>query len=343
MTEGSRGRLGFGGLSTFLFAYELRNFWPVLQYSDSLVLRFRYSMIHHTHYDLIIIGGGPAGMAVAVGAADAGLKKILLLERHPRLGGILNQCIHVGFGLRYFKEELTGTEYAFRYNKLFEQTGTEVSTNSFVHKVTPEKKVTFVCPEGEFLISGEHVVLATGCRERTREMLTTPGTRPAGIFTAGLAQEMVNIHGILPGKNVVIVGSGDIGLIMARRVTLEGARVHAVLEILDHLSGLVRNKIQCLDDFGIPLYLQHEILKIEGKNRVEGIRFRDNATGEVKETACDTLLYSVGLIPERDLLMDAGIEPGTGYYVAGNADYVHDLVDWVSKDGEKLGRALRSA
>jgi len=282
-------------------------------------------------------------MAVAVGAAEAGLRRILLLERHSRLGGILNQCIHVGFGLRYFKEELTGTEYAFRYKKKFEQTAAEVSTNSFVHTVHPEKKVTFVCPEGEFLVSGEHVVLATGCRERTREMLTTPGTRPAGIFTAGLAQEMVNIHGLLPGKNVVIVGSGDIGLIMARRMTLEGAKVHAVLEILDHLSGLVRNKIQCLDDFCIPLFLSHEILEIMGRDRVEGIRFRDNATGRVKEMACDTLLYSVGLIPERDLLLAAGIEPGDGYSVAGNADYVHDLVDWVSRDGEKLGRALRSA
>jgi thioredoxin reductase len=299
-------------------------------------------MIHHDHYDLIIIGGGPSGMSVAVGATEAGIKKILLLERHPRLGGILNQCIHVGFGLKYFKEELTGTEYAYRYKKKFEVTDTEVSISSFVHKLTPEKQVTFVCPEGEFLISADHVVLAAGCRERTREMLTTPGTRPAGIFTAGLAQEMVNIHGLLPGKNVVIIGSGDIGLIMARRMTLEGATVHAVLEILDHLSGLVRNRIQCLDDFGIPLLLSHEILKIMGKNRVEAVRYRDNITGKVKELACDTLLYSVGLIPERDLLIDAGIEPGNGFHVAGNADYVHDLVDWVTRDGEKLGRSLGS-
>jgi alkyl hydroperoxide reductase subunit AhpF len=173
-------------------------------------------------------------------------------------------------------------------------------------------------------------------------MLTIPGTRPAGIFTAGLAQEMVNIHGILPGKNVVIIGSGDIGLIMARRMTLEGAKVHAVLEILDHLSGLVRNKIQCLDDFDIPLYLQHETLEIIGKDRVEAIRYRDNVTGKEQGIACDTLLFSVGLIPERDLLMDAGIEPGNGFHVIGNADYVHDLADWVTKDGEKLGLSLRS-
>jgi len=298
-------------------------------------------MLNYNHYDVIIIGGGPAGMAVAFGAARAGLNKILLLERHPRLGGILNQCIHLGFGLKYFKEELTGTEYAYRYKKMFDQTGTEVKTRSFVHRVTRQKEVIFVCPEGERTLSADHIVLATGCRERTRDMLTIPGTRPAGIFTAGLVQEMVNIHGILPGKNVVIIGSGDIGLIMARRMTLEGAKVHAVLEILDHLSGLVRNKIQCLDDFDIPLYLQHETLEIIGKDRVEAIRYRDNVTGKEQGIACDTLLFSVGLIPERDLLMDAGIEPGNGFHVIGNADYVHDLADWVTKDGEKLGRSLR--
>jgi NADPH-dependent 2,4-dienoyl-CoA reductase/sulfur reductase-like enzyme len=294
----------------------------------------------HDHYDVVIIGGGPAGLAVAVGASAAGLKKILLLERHPRLGGILNQCIHLGFGLRYFKEELTGTEYVARYMKTFGQTGTQIKTASFVHKLTSEKQVTFVSPEGEFSVSAENVVLATGCRERTREMLTIAGTRPSGIFTAGLAQEMVNIYGIQPGRNVVVIGSGDIGLIMARRMTLEGAKVHAVLEILDHLSGLTRNKIQCLDDFGIPLYLQHETLEIMGKDRVEAIRYRDNTSGKEHVLPCDTLLFSVGLIPERDLLIDAGVEPEKGIYVVGNADYVHDLVDGVTKDGEKLGRSL---
>jgi thioredoxin reductase len=298
--------------------------------------------MNHDHYDVIIIGGGPAGMAVAVGAHSAGLRKILLLERHPKLGGILNQCIHVGFGLRYFKEELTGTEYTARYRTIFDRTGAEVKTNSFVHQLGPGKSATFICPEGEFAVSSEKIVLATGCRERTREMLTIPGTRPAGIFTAGLAQEMVNIHGILPGRNLVIIGSGDIGLIMARRMTLEGARVLAVLEILDHLSGLVRNRIQCLDDFGIPLYLRHETLRIMGKDRVEAVRCRNNTTGEEKEFACDTVLFSVGLIPERDLLVDSGLEPGKGVYLAGNADYVHDLVDKVTRDGEKLGRSLAS-
>jgi thioredoxin reductase len=296
--------------------------------------------MNHDHYDVVIIGGGPAGLAVAVGASAAGLKRILLLERHPRLGGILNQCIHLGFGLRYFKEELTGTEYAARYMKTFGQTGTQIKTASFVHKLTAEKQVTFVSPEGEFTVSAENIVLATGCRERTREMLTIAGTRPSGIFTAGLAQEMVNIHGIQPGRNVVVIGSGDIGLIMARRMTLEGAKVHAVLEILDHLSGLTRNKIQCLDDFGIPLYLHHETLEIMGKDRVEAIRYRDNASGKEHILPCDTLLFSVGLIPEIDLLIDAGVEPGDGIYVVGNADYVHDLVDGVTKDGEKLGRSL---
>ena len=171
-------------------------------------------------------------------------------------------------------------------------------------------------------------------------MLTVAGTRPAGIFTAGLAQEMVNIYGVTPGTEVVIIGSGDIGLIMARRMSLEGARVLAVLEILPHLSGLLRNKIQCLDDFGIPLYLEHEILEIIGKDRVEAIRYRENKTGKEREMVCDTVLFSVGLIPERDLLIDAGIEPGKGIYLSGNADYVYDTVDKVTREGEKLGKSL---
>jgi pyruvate/2-oxoglutarate dehydrogenase complex dihydrolipoamide dehydrogenase (E3) component len=294
------------------------------------------------HYNLIVIGGGPAGMAVCVGAATEGMGKILLLERHPRLGGILNQCIHVGFGLKIFREELTGTEYAARYKNIFLDKGIEYRTSAFVHALHPRRQVTFVNPQGEQTVSADKIVVATGCRERTREMLTVPGTRPAGIFTAGLAQEMVNIYGLLPGKEVIIVGSGDIGLIMARRMTLEGARVKAVFEILPHLSGLVRNRITCLDDFGIPLFLEHEILVIQGKNRVDGVRYRDNLSGRENEIACDTVLFSVGLIPERDLLIDAGIEPGDGFFLAGNADYVHDTVDRVTQEGEKLGRSLAS-
>lgn len=279
-------------------------------------------------------------MAAAVGASSAGVKRILLLERQPRLGGILNQCIHAGFGLRYFKEELTGTEYAARYRRIFYERDVEVKTSCFVHRITAEREVTFVCPEGEVVVPADKIIVATGCRERTREMLTVPGTRPAGIFTAGLAQEMVNIYGVMPGREVVIIGSGDIGLIMARRMTLEGASVHMVLEIMDHLSGLVRNRIQCLDDFDIPLLLEHEVIEIMGRDRVEAIRYRDNRTGEERRLPCDTVLFSVGLIPERDLLIEAGVEPGQGIYLAGNADYVHDLADSVTRGAEKLGASM---
>jgi NADPH-dependent 2,4-dienoyl-CoA reductase/sulfur reductase-like enzyme len=303
-------------------------------------LRYKWRGMKSRRYDCIVVGGGPAGMAAAVGAATRGLKRILLLERLPRLGGILNQCIHLGFGLEYFKEELTGTEYAARYKQMVHERDIEARTSCFVHTITPQKEITFVCAEGEFTVSAENIVMATGCRERTREMLTVPGTRPAGIFTAGLAQEMVNIYGVMPGKEVVVIGSGDIGLIMARRMTLEGAKVHAVLEILDHLSGLIRNKVQCLDDFGIPLYLQHELLEIIGRHRVEAIRYRNNQTGEQKILPCDTVLFSVGLIPEQDLLIDSGIKPGNGVYLVGNADYIHDYVDAVTLEAEKLGTSL---
>jgi NADPH-dependent 2,4-dienoyl-CoA reductase/sulfur reductase-like enzyme len=296
--------------------------------------------MNHKRYDLIVIGGGPAGMAASVGASDGGLKKILLLERLPRLGGILNQCIHMGFGLTYFKEELTGTEYAARYKRMVHERDIEVRTSSFVHRLTPKREVIFVNSEGEYTVAGKSIMMATGCREKTREMLTVPGTRPAGIFTAGLAQEMVNIYGVMPGKEVVVIGSGDIGLIMARRMTLEGAKVRAVLEILNHPSGLIRNKVQCLDDFGIPLYLDHELLEIIGKDRVEAIRYRNNKTGRERTVSCDTVLFSVGLIPEQDLLIEAGIKPGSGIYLAGNADYIHDYVDTVTKEAEELGKSL---
>jgi len=294
------------------------------------------------NYDVIIVGGGPAGMAVAYRASQEGAKKILLLERQPRCGGILNQCVHAGFGLHYFKAELTGTEYAARYRQLLAQSKVEVQVSSCVTKLSQTDRVcvTFINTTGEHTVAGRHLVLATGCRERTREMLTIPGTRPAGIFTAGLAQEMINIYGVMPGRNIVIIGSGDIGLIMARRCTLEGARVLAVMEIQPALSGLVRNKVQCLDDFAIPLYLEHEVVEILGKNRVEGIRYVEHPRQEEKQMACDTVLFSVGLIPEQDLLMDAGIEPGEHVHVVGNANIVHALADDVTREAEALGTRL---
>lgn len=291
-------------------------------------------------YDLVVIGGGPAGMACAAGAARAGMKKILLLERQNRLGGILNQCIHDGFGLHKFRQELTGTEYAHAYREILSQYPVRVCTSSFVHTITKDNHIRFMNREGEQEIHGISIVVATGCRERTREMLTVPGTRPAGVYTAGLAQEMVNVYGVVPGKDVVIVGSGDIGLIMARRMTLEGACVHAVLEIEDALCGLVRNRIQCLDDYHIPLKVRHRLLEIRGKDRVSSVVYEDMNTGIITHLDCDTVLFSVGLIPEQDLLVDAGITPGTRVHLAGNADHVYDLVDNVTKDAEALGGKL---
>ena len=293
-----------------------------------------------TMYDLVIIGGGPAGMAVAVGAAEAGLRNSILLERQSCLGGILRQCIHVGFGLQKFHKELTGTEYAHEYQNILETYPVTVCTSAFVHTVTKDNRVSYISPEGEYEIYGKKIVVATGCRERTREMLTVPGSRPAGIYTAGLAQEMVNIYGVVPGRDVVVVGSGDIGLIMARRMTLEGSRVHAVLEIQDELSGLVRNRIQCLDDYGIPLLVNHTLLEIRGRDRVSSVVYKDLRTEKVTTLPCDTVLFSVGLIPEQDLLIDAGIEPGDSIYLAGNADHVYDLADNVTKNAEELGRNL---
>ena len=306
-------------------------------------------------HNLVIIGGGPAGMAAALSAHEAGIKDILLLERDQYLGGILNQCIHTGFGLIRFKEELTGPEYADREIKEIQKLpDIKVQLQSFVVSLTKDKVITYLRP-GKFIqIKARAIIMATGCRERTREMIHIAGTRPAGIFPAGLAQKMINLEGLLPGKEVVIIGSGDIGLIMARRFTLEGAKVKAVIEIQKESRGLIRNVVQCLEDFGIPLYLHHRVAKIHGKNRVESVTVEDLGNSTQFEISCDTILVSVGLIPENELIEMAGAEinkttncpvsNGTnlcsiqGIFVCGNSYKVYDLVDAVSRDSQLSGK-----
>lgn len=312
--------------------------------------------------DLAIIGAGPAGLAAAIAAYDAGCRNILILERDTRLGGILNQCIHNGFGLHTFSEELTGPEYAARYIEQVLARGIACKLNTMVLDIRAPRHITAVNREDGLLeIDAKAIVLAMGCRERSRGALNIPGFRPAGIYSAGTAQRLVNMEGRMPGRRVVILGSGDIGLIMARRLTLEGAKVLAVAELLPYSGGLKRNIVQCLDDFGIPLLLSHTVVNIEGKTRLSGVTLaqvgadRKPIAGTQRHYDCDTLLLSCGLIPENELSRELGVElsPVTngpvvdehlqtnlpGVFAAGNVLHVHDLVDYVSEEAAAAGRA----
>jgi len=301
--------------------------------------------------ELVIVGGGPAGMASAISAYENGVKDILVLERDQYLGGILNQCIHTGFGINYFKETLTGPEYADRFiNKVKDMPGIEVSLRSIAVELTKDKLVTFLKPGKIETVKAKAVIMATGCREKTREMIHIPGTRPAGIFSAGLAQKLINIEGLLPGNEVVVVGSGDIGLIMARRFTLEGAKVKAIVEIQKETRGLLRNMVQCVEDFDIPVYFRHKISWIHGKDRVEKVSIVkvdddfNEVSGSLFEIECDTVLMSVGLIPENELIEAAGVKiegsktSSHGIFVCGNAFKIYDIVDSVTEDSIFTGK-----
>lgn len=313
-------------------------------------------------YDIVIVGGGPAGLAAALAAKKKGVSRILILERDRELGGILNQCIHNGFGLHTFQEELTGPEYAARFVSQVEQEGIAFLLDTMVTDISPDKVVTAMnSREGLFHISAKAVILAMGCRERPRGALNIPGYRPAGIFSAGTAQRLVNMEGYLPGREVVILGSGDIGLIMARRMTLEGAKVKAVAELMPYSGGLKRNIVQCLDDYGIPLKLSHTVVDIQGKERVTGVTLaqvdkdRNPIPGTEETFSCDTLLLSCGLVPENELSRGIGVamNPVTsgpvvnesfqtsveGVFACGNVLHVHDLVDFVSQEAAKAGES----
>ena len=311
--------------------------------------------------DIAVIGAGPAGLAAASSAREYGVKDVMVIERDRGVGGILQQCIHNGFGLHYFKQDLTGPEYASRFAQRAEEFGVRYKLNTMVLDIG-EGKILAVNPgEGMLEVRPKSIVLAMGCREKTRDSLGIPGTRPTGIFTAGLAQRLINVEGYMPGRKVVVLGSGDVGLIMARRFVLEGAEVRAVVEIMSHPGGLLRNVVQCLNDFGIPLLLSHTIVNIKGGNRIRSVVIArvdedfNPVPGTEEEIECDTLLLSVGLIPENELSEKAGVEidPGTGgpvvdefmhtsvegIFACGNVLHVNDLVDNVSREGELAGRS----